>query len=296
VLSKPVKESDLLEAIAGAFRTRQPKARAERARPRRATAGASPPLRILAAEDNATNQTLVTAVFEQRHDRVVIAHNGQEAVDLSSREPFDLILMDVQMPVMSGLEATAAIRQRERATGHHVPIIAMTAHAMSGDRERCLQAGMDGYVAKPLRPDELLAVVDGLLGRDGASPEPVRRSVAAAAARPTVNESTLLAGFGGNRKVLGEVIDMFLTDGPELMATLRKALHIEDRTAIASSAHAIKGSVGLFVQTGVFDTARQLERSAKAGEVGALAPLYAALERGMHSLGDELRTFRRQLD
>ena len=111
--------------------------------------------------------------------------------------------MDVQMPEMSGLEATAAIREREQSLGGHIPIVAMTAHAMAGDREQCLAAGMDAYVSKPLRLDELLAVVDGLF----TSVPP---------ARPLLDPPTLLSAFGGNRKVLAEVIDMFLVDGPQL--------------------------------------------------------------------------------
>ena len=297
VLSKPVKQSDLLEAIVGAYKPPQARPKKEHRGSRRETAKTTQPLRILAAEDNATNQKLVTVLFEQRRDTVVVAQNGREAVALSADQKFDVILMDVQMPIMSGLEATAAIRARERATGGHVPIVAMTAHAMSGDRERCLQAGMDAYVAKPLRPDELIAAVDALVGRT-TPPVDARQQPTSASAPPlpSLNHTALLAGFGGNRKVLGEVIDMFLADGPGLLAALRTALHRGDNSAVASSAHALKGSVGLFVQAGVFETARQLERRAKAGEAGALEPLYASLEQGMDILGDELRTFRRQLD
>ena len=115
------------------------------------------------AEDNVTNQKLVVTLFEHRKDTVVVAPNGRDAVQRSGEQAFDVILMDVQMPEMSGLEATAAIRERERSTGGHVPIVAMTAHAMAGDRERCLEAGMDAYVSKPLRPYELLAAVDSLV-------------------------------------------------------------------------------------------------------------------------------------
>ncbi|MEO8294857.1 MAG: response regulator, partial [Gemmatimonadota bacterium] len=107
-------------------------------------------LHILLAEDNMVNQALATRLLAKQGHTVELAVNGQEAVAASGRQRFDLILMDVQMPVMGGFEATAAIRQREAETGTHVPIIAMTAHAMDGDREMCLEAGMDGYVAKPI--------------------------------------------------------------------------------------------------------------------------------------------------
>ena len=309
VLSKPVKQSDLLDAIVGAFAPRAGRKSDKSAvvvsglaRTKRRQA----PLRILVAEDNATNQKLVVALFEQRHDRVVIAQNGAEAVQRSAAEAFDVILMDVQMPLMSGIEATEAIRVRERTTGGHVPIVAMTAHAMSGDKERCLEAGMDAYVSKPLRPDELLATVDGVLTKsDMASRADVvsgfSRTMAAAPHRlesmtASLNPATLLAGFGGNKKVLREVIDMFLIDGPQQLTALRRALEAGDAPALSSTAHALKGSVGLFVQAGAFENARQLERTDKAGDLQSAGSLLASLETDMRALDTALRMLRGELD
>jgi CheY-like chemotaxis protein len=304
VLSKPVKQSDLLDAIVGVFGRRAGKPSAPR-RPRKtarrsALQARRRRLRILVAEDNATNQKLVEALFEQRLDSVVIAHNGQEAVERSAGEAFDVILMDVQMPVMSGLEATTAIRSRERTTGAHVPIIAMTAHAMTGDRERCLEAGMDGYLSKPLRPDELLATVDAVVtsGKavdEGGKPEPAPMSTDNGS-DAGLNEAALIAGFGGNRKVLREVIDIFLVDGPQLLMTVQHAQQAGDGKALAASAHALKGSVGLFVQTGAFERARQLERTARAGDLSGSGPLCALLAADMRALDSALRGFRSHLD
>jgi CheY-like chemotaxis protein len=113
------------------------------------------PLRILLAEDSLVNQKLAVALLERQGHAVTIASNGREAVDAMDRESFDLVLMDIQMPEMDGLEATLAIRAKQLASGAHTPIIAMTAHALKGDRERCLEAGMDGYVTKPIRPPDL---------------------------------------------------------------------------------------------------------------------------------------------
>ena len=188
-LSKPVKQSDLLDAIVAVFAPRtgqgQQAAPARQAPPPRAR---TRPLRLLLAEDNATNQKVVVTLFENRGDTVVVASNGREAVQQSAAEPsFDVILMDVQMPEMSGLEATAAIREREQSLGGHIPIVAMTAHAMTGDREQCLAAGMDAYVSKPLRLDELLAVVDGLFTSGSPAPD-------------LLDPPTLLSAFGGNRR------------------------------------------------------------------------------------------------
>ena len=151
-LLKPAKPSELLEAIEAAMGALVPQREltnaAEDALPVR-------PLRILLAEDSVVNQKLAVALLRRQGHTVTIADNGREAVEAVGREPFDLILMDVQMPEMDGLEATAAIRLDQQASGLHTPIIAMTAHALKGDRERCLEAGMDGYVAKPIRPQEL---------------------------------------------------------------------------------------------------------------------------------------------
>src|SRR5215472_17204502 len=116
-------------------------------------------LRVLLAEDNPVNQTLVIRILERLGHKVQVVNNGKEALRQVQAVEFDLILMDVQMPEMDGLEATTAIRQAERGTGKHIPIVAMTAHAMKGDREKCLSAGLDGYLSKPVRIDELKQVM-----------------------------------------------------------------------------------------------------------------------------------------
>jgi len=123
--------------------------------------------RILLAEDNPINQMLAVGILEKRGYMVSAVSNGREALDFLDKKPFDLVLMDVQMPEMGGFEATAAIREREKETGLHIPIIAMTAHAMKGDRERCLEAGMDGYIPKPIRAKELFETIENLLPRKG---------------------------------------------------------------------------------------------------------------------------------
>jgi len=127
------------------------------------------PLVILLAEDNVVNQKLIARLLEKRGDQAIVVANGRAAVDATATRAFDLVLMDVQMPEMDGMEATAAIRRRERETGRHVPIIALTAHAMHGDRERCLAAGMDGYLSKPVQGSELSAVLDRVRTQPRAS-------------------------------------------------------------------------------------------------------------------------------
>jgi len=158
-LLKPVKQSELLEAIERALGVMVPRnellAGADELPPMR-------PLRILLAEDSVLNQKLALALLDRQGHAVTIVGNGKRAVEAVSRDSFDLILMDISMPEMDGLEATAAIRDMQRAGGLHTPIIAMTAHALVGDRERCLEAGMDAYVAKPIRPQELYRTLAAL--------------------------------------------------------------------------------------------------------------------------------------
>jgi PAS domain S-box-containing protein len=188
-LVKPVKQADLLDAIltllppAGcAGQDSDPVGRqtgSESCPAKEAGAGgpARRPLRVLLAEDNAVNQRLATRLLERAGHAVVVVGNGAQAVAAAEREPFDVVLMDVQMPEMDGLEATAAIRARERDGGGHQPIIAMTAHAMKGDRERCLEAGMDGYVSKPIQPAELWAEVESVLAAVSSPGSPPVREV-----------------------------------------------------------------------------------------------------------------------
>jgi two-component system sensor histidine kinase/response regulator len=129
-----------------------------------ASAGAWPARRILLAEDNAVNQRLAIRLLEKQGHRVTVASDGREVLSAIDREEFDIVLMDIQMPEMDGLETTAAIRNQEQSSGRHMPIIAMTAHAMRGDRERCLAAGMDGYISKPIVSAELLESIEAVIG------------------------------------------------------------------------------------------------------------------------------------
>jgi CheY-like chemotaxis protein len=162
-LAKPIRRSELLEAIKMALGSHQ---RSEKSPPvitRHLLRESRRQLKILLAEDNAVNQMLAVRLLEKRGHTVTVAQTGTLAVKAHESQPFDLVLMDVQMPEMDGLEATIAIRQREKTSGKHIPIIAMTAHAMVGDRELCLKAGMDGYVTKPLDVGDLFALIDDLV-------------------------------------------------------------------------------------------------------------------------------------
>jgi two-component system sensor histidine kinase/response regulator len=160
-LTKPVRESELRDAITRSLDGRDKQIGSnssvtikDRVAPRKATA-----LSVLLAEDNAINQRLATRFLEKRGHLVAVANNGQEAISMIERSFYDLVFMDVQMPLIDGLEATRMIRKKEEAVGTHQQIIMLTAHAFKGDRERCEAAGADGYLAKPIRPEELDAVL-----------------------------------------------------------------------------------------------------------------------------------------
>jgi CheY-like chemotaxis protein len=161
-LTKPIGQYELLDAILHTVGSR-PSTTGTTLITRPSLQEEQASLRILLAEDNPVNQTLAMRLLEKHGHHVVLARHGREAIERIERERFDLVLMDVQMPELDGLEATVAIRDKEKTTGGHLPIVAMTAHAMQGDKERCLAAGMDGYIAKPINVKELFRVVHALL-------------------------------------------------------------------------------------------------------------------------------------
>jgi two-component system sensor histidine kinase/response regulator len=290
-LTKPVKQSDLMDAILTAFAREGVDRGTPIERPRTARP-ATRPLHVLLADDNPTNQKLVELVLDEHRHRVTTVGNGRDAVATSAEQLFDLILMDVQMPEMSGLEATAAIRARERDTGVHVPIIAMTAYAMAGDRERCLAAGMDGYLSKPIRPDDLIAAIAGLFTEEPNAP--AENSAAAAHGTPpaTIDQAQLLDDFGQNGKLLAQVIGVFLSDLPKRLAEIRRCRASHDAGALAAAAHALKGSVGLFSQGPAYEAVRELEHSARSGDSGAFDARQHDVESLLHTLGLELEAVR----
>ena len=287
VLAKPIKQSDLLDAIVTVFVT-PPRTRRTRATEPRAQKPKTG-LRVLVAEDNATNQKLVSAMLDQKGHKATVVGNGRVAVERAAKEPFDVILMDVQMPEMSGLEATAAIREREAGTGRHLPIVALTARAMAGDREQCLAAGMDAYVSKPVRAAELFAAIDAVVSGTPASPP--AESPAETPSR-SVDVSALLTGFGGRADLVTDVIDVFLTDAPAMLTRMRRAADIGDVGELAAAAHALKGSAGLFTQGEPYDRARALELRARSGDGSNANTACDEIEASVSRLLTELREVR----
>lgn len=214
---------------------------------------ALPPLRVLLVEDNPVNQRLASRLLEKLGHGVTLASNGQEAVDWYGREQFDMIMMDVQMPFMDGFEATSAIRALELGVSRRQPIIAMTAHAMRGDRERCLEAGMDGYVPKPIMLDELAAEMH----RVWLPSEPAAGR--AALVTGGFDCQTALARLAGDRELLAELVQLFVAGWPGRRAALQAALAQKQADTFSRIAHQLKGEVASFAAVRATDLARQAE-------------------------------------
>jgi PAS domain S-box-containing protein len=290
-VAKPVKQSDLWDAIITALHV----AGRQKARPsvaQRRSRAAEHPLRILLAEDNPVNQEVAVHLIERRGHSVIVAENGREAVEAIERHKFDLVLMDVQMPEMGGLEATRVIREKEKGSGHHLPIIAMTAHAMQGDREQCLEAGMDGYLAKPIDPKTFLQTVEGISARSVGSESAENEETAGLAG--ALDGKALLARFSGNRKLLRNIVKAFREDCPRMMGRIRNALTARDAVALADSAHALKGSIGNFGDSAALETTREMEKAARQGKLDGTWELYATLEDQIASLLPALHTIGAQ--
>ena len=220
------------------------------------------PLRVLLAEDNATNQKLAVCLLQKHGHSVVVAEDGEKAVEAVGREIFDLILMDVQMPIMDGLEATAAIREQQESTGTRTPIIALTANALIGDRERCLRAGMDNYVTKPLNAASLFAIIERTV--NAASESHSQNSAAPAASSdgttsPAFDYAASLAQIGDDPELLGQLIAVFLEQLPRLLPPIAQAVRVRDGKAIRQSAHALCSSVSVLAAAPAKEAARRLE-------------------------------------
>jgi PAS domain S-box-containing protein len=328
VLRKPVLQSDLLNAILQGLNrtegggdllpvpavatTRRLVASTNRGRDGASAVPANAP-HLLLAEDNDINQALTIHILTRVGFKVTAVSTGEHAVASSGLVKFDAILMDVHMPKLDGFAATAAIRDREMQQGGtlHVPIIALTAHAMSDDRDRCLRAGMDSYVAKPFTAPDLLTALDALgiypppagSEPDAAAPAAVTAAAAirsvTAAPRPArvkvIDRGELMARMGGDGALLSRLIDMFLVNYPRQLSDLRDAVQNRDVETLRRRAHTLRGAMALFAASEAADAAHQLERAATAGDEAiddafrALQVELARLEPTLTTLADEAR-------
>ena len=300
-LTKPVKQSELLDAITAvlvsgdsgilteiALEDGNPAAgEAARAFSDNARTGQ---LQILLAEDSLVNQRLAVGLLEKKGYQVDVVNDGQAALEAIRERDFDLILMDVQMPRMDGLEATGHIRKQEQETGEHIPIVAMTAHAMPEDRQRCLDAGMDEYVAKPIRSEALYSAIEQLTGVKTTS---VAKPIANDWMKPTehLDWQTAWDTVGGDLDLLQELISAFLEELPGMEQGLASAVEKENAVEVRQMSHKIKGSLRYFGAKPAYDLAYKLESCAEHGTMADAAGMVDALRKELAAIGPLLRKF-----
>jgi signal transduction histidine kinase/DNA-binding response OmpR family regulator len=246
-------------------------------------------LRVLVAEDNRVNQLVIGRLLDRQGHRVIFCANGLEAVAAVETQPFDLVLMDVQMPEMDGLAATAAIRRREaqHAGSRRLPIVALTAFAMNGDRDRCLAAGMDDYLSKPIKRDELAAVLERRCGEGRERPEPQ-------SAAPALDLAVAIDYVGDDRELLATLMTLLIEDSPGHLAALREGVRRADAATLASAAHTLKGSLRVLGATEAAVLAEQLEDLGRADRLDGAADLLARfgpeLDRVLHAAAEVIST------
>ncbi len=241
------------------------------------------PLRILLAEDHIVNQKVAVGMLERMGHRATVVADGAKAVEAWETTRFDMILMDVQMPEMDGFEAVAAIRERERQTGHHIPIAALTAHAMKGDRERCLNSGFDDYLTKPIRSRELGETIGRWAARNPDRPE-VDTDGPTSAPTAEFDRETALLTVGGDKELLGEVVGLFLDDCPRLLSEIEQAIDMTDGPSIKRLAHTVKGLAGNFGLPTVGLAACLLESKGLAGSWGEARSAFEELRVGINRI------------
>jgi CheY-like chemotaxis protein len=279
-LSKPVKESELLDAVRSVVGV------SSRSRARRAPAVSRPAQRtrpaldILLVEDNPVNRRLAQHVLEKEGYRVVAADNGAAALKTLEDKHFDLVLMDVQMPRKDGIETTAAIRSRERITGQYTPIVALTAHAMVGDRERCLKAGMDGYLIKPIQPATLLEAIERLHLVSGGRSKATRKIV--------LDRAALLDRVDGDPQLLGDVTKLFLQECVPLMASAREAMESGNAERFTYAVHTLRGMFRSLSAPAAQEAAGILEGLNLRNDRENAEATYAVLEGEVQALKAEL--------
>jgi two-component system, sensor histidine kinase and response regulator len=281
-LRKPIKQSELLNAVLTALGSLLAGPETAPAPTGSPALGIPPGLRILVAEDNQFNQELVASLLKKRGHVPVLAGDGKAALTAWEKEPFDLILMDVQMPEMDGFAATKAIRAKESAANTHVPIVALTAHAMKGDRERCLAAGMDAYVSKPIRTAEFFETIARLLHShvEGAKGMPAPEGQPGA----VFDLDTALAGAEGDRELLKWMVHVFCRQCPKLLEEIRDSVLCGDGAALERGAHKLKASVGQFGAQRASQAAARLEELGGAGDVTGFQQAYPELEEAVRHL------------
>lgn len=290
VLRKPVRPSDLLDAIILAMKGETAFSDAVPRENRPDAKKTVRPLRILVAEDTPFNQIFFRRLLNRWGHQAVVVETGKKALTALEKNNFDLILMDVQMPVMDGYQATAAIREREQEEGGHIPIIALTAHAMKGDREKCLRAGMDEYVSKPVSSASLFAAIEKL------APEQIDAPIVEQSA-PRSNKfpkTDFLEDFDQDWNLFAECVDIFVSEYPAMLKELEDKLSAGDADGMSRAAHALKGMLGNFRAESPVRKALLLEEMGRRNDLSESEPLYRSLSKDISELEKRLRELTRE--
>jgi len=281
-LTKPVRHSDLLEAILSAMNTKYASTPRRHSIPR-PNAGARNSLNILLAEDNEVNQRLAQRIFERRGHSVVVAEDGAKALSMLETQTFDVVVMDVQMPVMDGLAATAAIRAKEKMTGRHIPIVAMTAHATKSDVEACLRAGMDAYVSKPVKAEDLIRTVEETAEKMSERLRKPRTQIA--------DLDKALTKMDADAGLLKELAEIFINNIPDVTQQIEQAIADGNLEMLARVAHTLKGNLGTFVAEPAYEAAMRLEATAGANDIEAAQRAWVKLKSELNDLRATLERF-----
>ena len=284
-LTRPLDQSVLLQAVLETMRPKQAGLIT-----RHSLREARRSLRVLVAEDNLINREHASALLENWGHTVICAEDGEEAIKVLAEEAVDLVLMDLRMPGMDGLEATIAIREQEERTGGHVPIFAMTADAMDVAHEKCQAAGMDGFITKPISAEQLFATIEKLdisAGKTGTTAAP---SAAPTPPKGNISRGELLRRIGGDKRILQKVTTIFLTSNPKAMAAICEAIAERDGEELLRLAHKLRGSIGIFCHQEALDAVIQLETLAEAGEFEEASAVFEKMEREMTDLRKAIET------
>ncbi|QDU38185.1 Signal transduction histidine-protein kinase BarA [Maioricimonas rarisocia] len=296
-LEKPISQSTLHDAIATALNVEPPRAVTQRT-----ISPAANPLRVLVAEDTPANRKVVEAILARRGHEPVTAANGREAVEKLISEDFDLILMDVQMPGMDGLQATQAVRKLDDPKKASIPIVAMTAHALKRDRQRCLEAGMDGYIAKPIDAATLINLVEtterrmSIQAQDASSDTSLNSGTPSmtppatpTGEHPIINIDSALSRMGGNRNLLEDMANFFLEDSVQLCDQVEEGITAADAELAARSAHSLKGLASNFDAETLVVLSQQAERASQRHDFETARALLDALRTQVRLVSDALR-------
>jgi len=244
-----------------------------------------PSLRVLLVEDNQINQDLARRLLEKRGHSVVVASDGEEGLATLKNQPFDVVLTDVQMPRMDGITLTAHIRSEERQSGGHLPIVGMTAHAMKGDRESCLEAGMDDYVSKPVQPKDLFKAVEAW---EPATPTLESGSEPRRVAAEAMDRDAARERLGDDTVLLAEMAGLFLDEAPRLLSEIRCAVARQDGKALERAANSLKGSVANFAAPAAMEAAATLARMGRQGQLHRAPDACVALEAEIQAVKEAL--------